>query len=57
MTNYWKKSGIPHKGWILKYVIGVRQDGESEDETDYKTCMMCGNEKIRYVDLETDNNL
>jgi hypothetical protein len=51
MTNYWKQSGIPHKGWILNDVIDIRKDRESEDETDYETCMMCGNEKIRYVHL------
>jgi hypothetical protein len=30
-------------------VVDLRADGESADETDYATCQMCGNEKIRYV--------
>lgn len=51
MTNHWKQTGIPHKGWNLIDVIDVRNDGESEDETQYETCMMCGNEKIRYVHI------
>lgn len=49
MTNFWRQQDIPHKGWVLLDVIDVRQDGQSEWETDYETCMMCGNEKIRYV--------
>jgi hypothetical protein len=32
-------------------VIDVREDGQPEWETDYETCMMCGNEKIRYVHI------
>ncbi|MES2387861.1 MAG: hypothetical protein V4543_07645 [Bacteroidota bacterium] len=32
-------------------VIDVREDGQPESETDYETCMMCGNEKIRYVHI------
>lgn len=51
MTNYWKQQGIPHKGWTLVDVIDVREDGQAEWETDYETCMMCGNEKIRYVHI------
>ncbi len=49
MSNYWNKSEIPHKGWILEDVIDIREDGQSVEETDYETCMMCNNEKIRYV--------
>jgi hypothetical protein len=49
MANYWKTIGVPHKGWQLIDVIDVREDGQSEWETHYETCMMCGNEKIRYV--------
>lgn len=49
MTNYWKQQGVPHKGWTLINVIDVREDGQMICETDYETCMMCGNEKIRYV--------
>ena len=51
MANLWKQSGIPHRGWSLLDVIDVREDGQREDETDYETCMMCGNEKIRYVHI------
>lgn len=51
MANYWKQQGIPHKGWTLVDVIDVREDGQAELETDYETCMMCGNEKIRYVHI------
>ncbi|MHB1512353.1 MAG: hypothetical protein ACYCTF_02850 [Acidiferrobacter sp.] len=30
-------------------VVDLRVDGEPQDETDYMTCQMCGNEEIRYV--------
>lgn len=49
MANFWKQQGIPHKGWTLVNVIDVREDGQPEWETEYESCMMCGNEKIRYV--------
>lgn len=42
-------SGVPHKGWTCIDVIDLRADGEQPEETDYATCQMCGNEKIRYV--------
>ncbi|WP_294346879.1 hypothetical protein [uncultured Sphingobacterium sp.] len=51
MANFWKQEGIPHKGWVLSDVIDVREDGQPEWDTDYETCMMCGNEKIRYVHI------
>ena len=51
MSNHWKQQGIPHKGWQLIDVIDVREDGQSECETEYESCMMCGNEKIRYVHI------
>ena len=51
MANHWKQHGIPHKGWTLIDVIDVREDGQEERETDYETCIMCGNEKIRYVHI------
>lgn len=51
MTNYWKQSGVPHKGWHLTDVIDIRDAGQSEDETEYENCMMCGKEKIRYVHI------
>ena len=33
----------------MENVIDVREDEQPESETDYESCMMCGNEKIRYV--------
>lgn len=51
MSNYWNIPGVPHKGWVLVNVIDVREDGQSEWETDYETCMMCGHDKIRYVHI------
>lgn len=51
MANYWKEPGIPRKAWTLIDVEDVREDGRAEWETDYETCMMCGNEKIRYVHI------
>ncbi len=47
--NRWDQPGVPHKGWHCVDVIDLRADGESADGTDYATCQMCGNEKIRYV--------
>lgn len=49
MSNYWKTPGVPHKGWILENVIDIRADGQSAEETEYETCMMCNNERIRFV--------
>ena len=49
MSNLWKQQGIPHKGWTTVNVYDVREDGQSEDETSYESCMMCGHEKIRFV--------
>ena len=45
----WDQSGVPHKGWDCVDVVDLRADGGPADETDYATCQMCGNEKIRYV--------
>lgn len=42
---------MPHKGWVLEDVIDVRSEGQDEWETEYEQCMMCGNEKIRYVHI------
>ena len=53
MPNHWKQFGVPHRGWQLKDVIDIREEGQAEWETDYETCMMCGNEKIRYVHIVT----
>ena len=51
MSNYWNTSGIPHRGWILENVIDIREDGQSIEETEYETCMMCNNERIRFVHI------
>lgn len=51
MRNLWKHKDIPHKGWSLLDVIDVREDNQPEDKTEYESCMMCGNEKIRYVHI------
>lgn len=51
MPNYWRQQGVPHKGWTLVDVIDVRADGQPEWDTEYEICMMCGNEKIRYVHI------
>lgn len=53
MGSLWNHAGIPHKGWTLIDVIDVRDDGQPEEETDYEVCMMCGNEKIRFVHILT----
>ena len=49
--NRWDTAGVPHKGWTCVDVVDLRADGEPADETDYATCQMCGNEKIRYVHI------
>lgn len=49
--NRWDQPGVPHKGWHCVDVVDLRADGEPADETDYATCQMCGNEKIRYVHI------
>jgi len=51
MSNLWDQPGVPHKGWRCIDVIDIRADGSSADETDYATCQMCGNERIRYVHI------
>lgn len=51
MANFWNKNDLPHKGWILLDVEDIRGEDKSEDEADYETCMMCGQEKIRYVHI------
>ena len=51
MANYWNQQGIPHRGWTLDDVIDIRDNGQEEWETDYESCMMCGNEGIRFVHI------
>ncbi|HXH29245.1 MAG TPA: hypothetical protein VNJ01_00370 [Bacteriovoracaceae bacterium] len=59
--NYWNQNGFPHKGWACVDVEDRREDGQSENETDYASCEMCGNEKLRYVHImshpKLDQNL
>lgn len=50
VTYRWDQSGIPQKGWVCIDVIDVGADGPIED-TDYESCEMCSNEKIRYVHI------
>jgi hypothetical protein len=57
MPNFWNIEGIPHKGWTLQDTYDVREDGQSEAETEYETCMMCNNERIRYVHVLTHKNV
>lgn len=57
MSNRWNIPNIPHKGWILQDVIDVREDGQSVDETEYETCMMCNNERIRYVHIVSHSDV
>ncbi len=47
----WDQPGVPHKGWRCVDVVDLRANGEPADDTDYATCQMCGNEKIRYVHI------
>lgn len=49
--NRWDTADVPHKGWTCVSVVDLRADDSSTDETDYATCQMCGNEKIRYVHI------
>ena len=41
----------PYKGWQCVDVVDLGPTARSADETDYATCQMCGNEKIRYVHI------
>lgn len=51
MSRIWESPNVPHKGWVLVDVIDVRVDGESVNETAYESCMMCNQERIRYVHI------
>ncbi len=51
MNNHWNLRNIPHKGWRLLDVIDIREDGQSVEDTEYETCMICGNDKIRFVHI------
>lgn len=45
MSGLWDTPGTPHRGWVCVNVT----DLEPEDESDYSSCEMCGQERIRYV--------
>jgi hypothetical protein len=49
MGSCWKNSRVPHRAWNCIDVIDLGGDGAVLDESDYATCEMCGNEKIRYI--------
>jgi hypothetical protein len=51
MSYRWNHTDIPQKGWTLVDVEDIREDGQTEDDTPYEECMMCGNNKIRYVHI------
>ena len=59
MVGRWNEPGIPHRGWICTGVEDLA-DVTSSDVF-YETCMMCGQEKIRYVHImshfDFDNEL
>ncbi len=57
MSNLWKQEGVPHKGWVLEEVIDIHEEYQTEDETSYESCMMCGNEKIRYVHIVSHKDM
>ena len=46
---HWNKADIPHKGWVLVDVYDVREEAQSVANTSYEQCMMCNNERIRFV--------
>ena len=33
----------------FRILIDIREDGQSVEETEYETCTMCNNERIRFV--------
>ena len=43
----WDLPGVPHKGWTL---VGF-EDIKEDPDTDYETCEMCGNERIRFIHI------
>jgi hypothetical protein len=51
MNNHWNLPDIPRKGWRLLDVIDIREDGQSVEDTKYEICMMCGNDRIRFVHI------
>ena len=55
MNGLWTEPGIPHKGWRLIDVIDLRPDDAPVEETEYETCEMCGNERIRFVHIMEHN--
>lgn len=47
---------IPLTGWRCSDVFDLRADGSSIDETEYKICEMCGNERLRFIHVMTHDN-
>ncbi len=47
--NLWNQPDVPHKGWTIETVEDVREEAESQSQTEYETCQMCSQEQIRYV--------
>lgn len=45
----WDQPNIPHKGWTEIDVIDLADDTDLDEDIEYETCDMCGNEKIRFV--------
>ncbi len=56
MNNLWTEPGVPHKGWHFVDVIDLRPDDTPVEETEYATCDMCGNERIRFVHIMEHDN-
>ena len=50
-SGLWSQPGVPHRGWRCVGVEDIRPDGQPEYETEYATCQMCGNERIRFVHM------
>ncbi len=48
MSGRWDTKKLPHKGWECVGVTDLGDSGQM-DESDYATCEMCQNERIRYV--------
>lgn len=47
----WNRPGIPHKGWRLVDCVDIFEDAINDEDTEYETCEMCQNERIRYVHI------
>ncbi len=56
MNGRWDQKGLPHKGWSCDDVIDLGSD-EAMDDSDYATCKMCGQERVRYVHVMSHPDL